>query len=152
MRFELPLLILTFFSQETTPDPVATTDSAVEAILPLELTFLANEGFLIRSGETKVLIDAFVEKPVSVYAALPPEVRERMLACEAPFDGIDLALATHAHPDHFQASLACRFLSKATDCLFVSSEEVLGKLGGACDSDQERFEGVLPPPTRSSFF
>ncbi len=94
----------------------------------LELTYLANEGFLVRSGEHKLLIDAFVVEPYSIYAAVPPEIQAELLAGRAPFDGIDLALASHVHPDHFQPGPAAAFLGGHPETELCSSPQVLEKL------------------------
>ena len=71
----LPLL---FCPQDATP---ATRPAAQEPTpAALEVTPLANEGFLLAWGEHRVLIDAFVRAPYSIYGALPPKVEARMLA------------------------------------------------------------------------
>jgi len=78
---------------------------------PLTLKYIANCGVMISSGSAKVLIDALFDKPADGYYRAPdPADLEKILNGEAPFDGIDLALVTHNHPDHFDAGLAVRFL------------------------------------------
>lgn len=77
---------------------------------PLKLTYVANSGVLVGSGETKVLIDALFDKPNPDYRAPAPELVADMLNGAAPYDGVDLVLITHNHPDHFDAKLAVRFL------------------------------------------
>ena len=41
---------------------------------PLQLTFKANEGVLVSSGDKKVLIDALFDRPNEEYRAPSPEV------------------------------------------------------------------------------
>ncbi len=77
---------------------------------PLELTSLANMGVMVRSGGSKILIDALFDKPNPEYRAPDPETLGRILKGEAPFDGVGLVLVTHDHPDHFDAALAVRYL------------------------------------------
>lgn len=42
------------------------------------ITYIANEGFLLASGEQKVLIDALFREGVSGYAVVPPVTREEL--------------------------------------------------------------------------
>ena len=67
-------------------------------------------GVLVSSGDTKVLIDALFDKPNPDYRAPAPETLDKIMKGEAPFDGVDLVLVTHNHPDHFDAGLAVRYL------------------------------------------
>jgi L-ascorbate metabolism protein UlaG (beta-lactamase superfamily) len=77
---------------------------------PLQLTYIANMGVLVSSGNQKVLIDALFDRPNEAYRAPSPENLEKMMRGEAPFDGVDLVLVTHNHPDHFDARVATRYL------------------------------------------
>ncbi len=77
---------------------------------PLRLTYIANEGVMVATGSHRILIDALFDVPNPVYAAPPPELLEKMISGEAPFEDIDLCLVTHNHPDHFRASVVERFL------------------------------------------
>jgi L-ascorbate metabolism protein UlaG (beta-lactamase superfamily) len=77
---------------------------------PLSLTYVANMGVLVSSGQTKVLIDALFDKPNPDYRAPAPGTLDAILKGDPPFDGVDLVLVTHDHPDHFDASLAVRYL------------------------------------------
>ncbi len=115
----------------------------------VELLHLANEGFLIRAGEDAVLIDGFLERPYVGYAALSADALELLAAAEAPFDSIDMALASHVHADHFQAGPACAFLNASPETLFASSEDVVAALGKECAplaADSARVRTVLPQP------
>ena len=62
-----------------------------------------------------MLIDAFVAEPYSLYAALGERALEQLSAAAAPFDSVDLALASHVHRDHFQPAAACAFLEAAPE-------------------------------------
>ncbi|MEE8523164.1 MAG: MBL fold metallo-hydrolase [Thermoanaerobaculia bacterium] len=103
----------------------------------LEVVFLANEGFLLRSGGRTVLIDAFVTEPYAGYGALPSEVYQRMLAGEPPFEQVQLALASHVHRDHFQPEAAGAFLEKHPETLFASSPQVIEALRDGYEGSAE---------------
>lgn len=118
----------------------------------LELVYLANEGFLVRAGEHRLLIDAFVYEPYGGYAAVPAELRAAMRASRPPFDGVELALASHFHRDHFQAEAAAEFLRAHPETRFLSSPQVVDALlespGG--DALAERADALLPEARQKS--
>jgi L-ascorbate metabolism protein UlaG (beta-lactamase superfamily) len=95
---------------------------------PLEVTYLANEGFMIVMGRTKVLIDPL---PHSQYYANPSDSLAAQIENGVPpFDNIDYVLVTHDHPDHFNAERMSRFLLNHPDARFIASTETCGKLPG----------------------
>lgn len=67
----------------------ATRSSLVAQKHPLVLTYAANSGVLVSSGETKVLIDALFDKPNPEHRAPAPEVLDKIMKAEAPFDGVE---------------------------------------------------------------
>ena len=98
---------------------------------PLEVTYLANEGVLVRVGERSLVIDAFVRVPYGSYAGLTPKAAASLEQGTGDFEGLDLALVSHVHPDHFQADFACRALER-TDVPLVSSPQVVEALNERC--------------------
>jgi L-ascorbate metabolism protein UlaG (beta-lactamase superfamily) len=118
----------------------------------LELVYLANEGFLVSAGEHELLIDAFVYEPYGGYAAVPEDVRAAMRAGKPPFDGVELALTSHFHRDHFQVEAAAEFLRAHPETRFLSSPEVvdglLEELGE--DATAERVDALLPEAGQAS--
>jgi L-ascorbate metabolism protein UlaG (beta-lactamase superfamily) len=74
----------------------------------LVITYIGNAGFIVQSGENKIAIDAlfqFDSCPGGTGALQP-----RLTDATAPFDDIDLVLATHDHGDHFDAAIVGRYL------------------------------------------
>ena len=128
--------------QDSQPAPAPVEEAASAGLEPLEVTYLANEGFLLRVGEDAVLIDGFVGKPYARYSALPEEAAAVLKAAKPPFDDVAIALTSHFHPDHFQPALACDFLAASPQTLFVSSPEVLETLALVCEEREGR--EVLP--------
>jgi len=88
----------------------------------VQVTYLANEGVLIEGGGTKVLIDALFRDSMDPYARYPPDVQEKLETGQKPYDGIQLALATHFHLDHWDAGAVSRFLRSNPKALFASTE------------------------------
>ncbi len=92
---------------------------------PIELTYVANMGVLVSAGDTKVLIDALFDKPNPDYRAPAPETLDKIMKGEAPFDGVDLVLVTHDHPDHFSAGLAVRFLEAVPEAALLAPTDAV---------------------------
>jgi L-ascorbate metabolism protein UlaG (beta-lactamase superfamily) len=91
-----------------------------------------NAGFMITAGDKKVLIDVLLEGYLmGTYA--PQETMQRVANAAAPFDQVDLILATHAHPDHFSAELVSRHLRNNPEAVFVSTREAASQIRGAGD-------------------
>jgi L-ascorbate metabolism protein UlaG (beta-lactamase superfamily) len=94
----------------------------------LEVTYIANEGFMISMGGTKVLIDAL---PQSKYYVNPSDtMTARLMNDIPPFDRVDCVLVTHDHADHFNAEMMSRFLRHHPAVQFIASSEACSKLTG----------------------
>ncbi len=94
----------------------------------VEITYTGNEGFLIAAAGKKILIDAVYRKGVPGYVVMPEERQMKIEEGQPPFDGVDLILATHSHPDHFDADAVTSLLQSNPDAFFVSTEQAVKKL------------------------
>jgi L-ascorbate metabolism protein UlaG (beta-lactamase superfamily) len=122
-------LILFLACTEKAPTPPERT-----AENQVEITYLANEGFLLTSANHKVLIDGLFREGVDGYAKLSPQLRETIETAQSPFDTVDVVLASHLHDDHFHALAVCRFLESNPLAEFVSTLQALAKLRSDCDN------------------
>jgi L-ascorbate metabolism protein UlaG (beta-lactamase superfamily) len=95
---------------------------------PLALTYVANSGVLVGSTGTKVLIDALFDKPNPEYRAPGPEVLDKIMKGVVPFDGVDLVLVTHNHPDHFDAALAVRYLEARPEPILLAPSDAVEEM------------------------
>ncbi len=132
-RYSLTLLAavsLAACAGSETESPPVTPERAAEDLI--EITYLANEGFLLSSGSYKVLIDGLFREGVDGYAKLSTEYQEALETAQAPFDTVDVALATHHHADHFHAGAVCRFLESSPVTEFVSTLQALNQMRTAC--------------------
>jgi L-ascorbate metabolism protein UlaG (beta-lactamase superfamily) len=94
----------------------------------LEVTYLANEGFMVSMGSTTILIDAL---PKSKYYANPSDtLTARLINGIPPFERVSYFLVTHDHPDHFNAELMSRFLLNHPAAKLMASSEACSKLDG----------------------
>jgi L-ascorbate metabolism protein UlaG (beta-lactamase superfamily) len=131
------------------PASAVTEPSAMQAKTAageLEVTYLANEGFMIAGGGKKVLIDALFREGVGGYAVISPATRELLEQARSPFDGVDVALATHFHADHFDAEAVLAHLKNNPQVLFFSTNQAADKLRatGQFDAVKTRMVAVLP--------
>jgi L-ascorbate metabolism protein UlaG (beta-lactamase superfamily) len=91
--------------------------------------YVANEGFLITVGEHKILIDALFDDRTIGYCHVPDETTlTRMQTAEAPFDDVDVILATHYHRDHFGTTPVFQRLTNDPSSAFVGPPQAIGKL------------------------
>jgi L-ascorbate metabolism protein UlaG (beta-lactamase superfamily) len=116
-------------SSEATPFP--------QSLDELEITFLNNAGFLIESGEDKILIDGLYKASMPGIN-IPDELLQQITAGESPFDDIDLVLVTHQHSDHFSAAITAEFLENNPDATLISSQAVVDELLTQSSSLEER--------------
>jgi len=106
--------------------------------------YIANEGFLIEVGAKKVLIDALFDNQSITWCHVPDETTLRkMETAEAPFDGVDLILVTHAHPDHFSPQLVIRRLRNDPAAVVIGPPQMVAALGAAGATEQEIKERIV---------
>ena len=94
----------------------------------LKVTYLANEGVLLESGSTRVVIDGLHRFYKEAYATLPDAPREALESAAPPWNGIDLLLVSHRHRDHFHPEAVGRYLAGSPRTQLLTSEEVVGEL------------------------
>ena len=111
------------------------------------VTFVGNEGVLVRVGGRAILIDALFGDGVAAYTTTPRAVTDSVEMSRPPFDSVDVALATHFHPDHFNPYSTGRFLQHSPESSFVSTGQAVDmlveKLPGF-DALAQRIHSVAP--------
>lgn len=119
-----PILILSPLLQGV--GPFASSLRAAESEAGrIQFTILANEGLLIRSADSAVLIDALIETGGSEHdAAVAPAIQD-LLAGRPPYSTIRLAIVSHPHREHFDAVTAGTFLKNHTETVLASTAEVV---------------------------
>jgi L-ascorbate metabolism protein UlaG (beta-lactamase superfamily) len=94
----------------------------------INITYIANDGFLISGQSGKILIDALFNKSFDQYDVPSEQLRTEIIEGESSFDKIDLFLVTHKDGDHFYAPYVIDFLKNHRETQFVSSGQVNKKL------------------------
>ncbi|MFQ5696648.1 MAG: MBL fold metallo-hydrolase, partial [Terriglobia bacterium] len=115
---------------------------------PLEITYLANEGFLLSAGGQQVLIDALFGEGLPDYEAVPPATREKLETAQPPFDQVGLILVSHYHSDHFSSRALVRYLEHNPRAILLSSPQVVDRVATRSPSlvaaAPNRFQRVEP--------
>lgn len=95
----------------------------------VEVTYIANEGFLIKVGDKKILIDALFGNKDHGFCDIPTEVTmNSILKNENYFKNIDLIATTHAHIDHFYAPFVTEHLMNNKTGQFISCKQAIDNL------------------------
>jgi L-ascorbate metabolism protein UlaG (beta-lactamase superfamily) len=125
-------------------EPSATNTKTIAGAL--EVTYLANEGFMIAGGGRKVLIDALFGKGLNGYAVVSPAQRELLEQARAPFAEVDAVFATHFHDDHFNAESVLAHLTHNPQAFFFSTNQAADKLKarGKFEAVKTRVVAALP--------
>jgi len=85
--------------------------------------YLANEGVVVESGESKLMFDPFFHNDYGHYALVPEEMRTAIFENKAPYDNIDAVFISHAHGDHFDAADTVKYmLANSTVTLFAPKQ------------------------------
>jgi L-ascorbate metabolism protein UlaG (beta-lactamase superfamily) len=118
----------------------------------IDVTYIANEGFLIAGGGDKVLIDGLMSREfLSRYSSDGATLAANISLGRSPFDGIELALITHVHSDHIHADTALRFLSSNKNVTMLAPAQVVAQLRerGGYEAVKSRIRTVTPALTKS---
>jgi len=95
----------------------------------LKINFIANEGFLIKSGETKIIIDGlFKLDSTNHYSCPSTETIQDIIDGRTPFENVNYLLVTHDHGDHFSWKLVSEFLNKNKQAKLICGTDVEKKL------------------------
>jgi L-ascorbate metabolism protein UlaG (beta-lactamase superfamily) len=92
----------------------------------LQITYIANEGFLISAGNNKILIDALFKS--KNYTSPSDSLIAKIINNTAPVDNINYYLVTHSHTDHFNEKMTLEYLTKNAKIKFISTSESCNKL------------------------
>ncbi len=91
----------------------------------MEIQYIANDGFLIKTRNKKILIDALFGGFESDWCVVPSaKIIEKMETSADPFDQIDLILISHAHVDHFNKEIVLSHLDRNEAGILICPEQV----------------------------
>jgi L-ascorbate metabolism protein UlaG (beta-lactamase superfamily) len=89
------------------------------------VTYIANEGFLIKSSKSKILVDALFGGIKGNWCEQPSDsVLNLMTKGLLPFDGVNVILVSHYHADHFNEKMVSDFLQNNPKAILVCPNQV----------------------------
>lgn len=98
--------------------------------------FLGNEGIVLNpDGTSLVLLDGLFREGVDGYQTVPPRLRETFEGAIRIGGGVSLAVATHHHPDHFDAAAVVAYLEANPSGRFVSTPNAVARIRDLAPGD-----------------
>jgi L-ascorbate metabolism protein UlaG (beta-lactamase superfamily) len=94
----------------------------------LRVTYLGCEGVLVRSPAGSVLIDGLFGPEAAPFGVPPSDAIDALRHARPPFDGVDVALATHDHGDHFDPAAVADYLKASRRTRFVSTPQAVNRV------------------------
>ena len=104
-----------------------------DSTLTAEVTFVANEGFLISCQSKKVLIDALYTSALSQLISPTRDVIQKIESTLPPFDNINLIGVTHIHEDHYNRNTLGKYLKNDPQALLVCLNSIYNSFKGYSD-------------------
>jgi len=96
-----------------------------EGRAPLNVTYIANDGFMIESQAKKVVIDAMFGGWKSEYYFSPSDsILRSMEMALPPFDNIDVIAVTHNHMDHCKPAIIASHMKHNPRAILVCPPQV----------------------------
>jgi L-ascorbate metabolism protein UlaG (beta-lactamase superfamily) len=100
-----------------------------------EVTYLGNEGLLIRDGRSKILFDPFFHNDYGQYQLVPADMFKGIMQGLAPYNEVNLVIISHAHEDHFSAQDMLSYLQAHPKVRMVAPKQAVDQLGQLEHSD-----------------
>lgn len=86
----------------------------------MDVTYIANAGFLIESNGKQVIIDALFKQGWGNYLIPTDSIVSDIITQQPPFNNSNLMLITHDHADHFNASMVVDYLIINPDVVLIA--------------------------------
>lgn len=90
----------------------------------MDVTYIANSGFLIESGNKSVIIDALFKQGWDNYLVPTDTIVSDIIKQQNSFEKATLMLITHYHGDHFDPTMVADYLLKNKENILIGSPNV----------------------------
>lgn len=91
---------------------------------PCKITYIANEGFLIKIDDKKILIDALFGGFDGNWCDKPnDDTKSKLERAVSPFDNVDIIAISHKHQDHFNAEMVIKHIINNPKCIVVCPKQ-----------------------------
>jgi 26S proteasome non-ATPase regulatory subunit 10 len=114
----------------------------------MEVVYIANAGFFISCGKSKILIDALFRDSFGMYPVPEKDVLESMLKGEPPYNNADLLLFTFKQAAHFDPNLTETYLVNNPKTVFLAPRQVgldLELFGSQFPKIEQQVLTITPP-------
>lgn len=109
----------------------------------IEVTYIANSGFLIESSGKKVIIDALFKTGWDNYLIPTEGIVSDIINQQDPFNHSNLMLITHHHGDHFDPSMVVAYLMHNSENILIAPPKVTDAI--LSHPDYKKFENQIVP-------
>ncbi|MDA3814018.1 MAG: MBL fold metallo-hydrolase [Candidatus Cloacimonetes bacterium] len=86
----------------------------------IDVTYVANSGFLIESSGKQIIIDALFNQGWGNYLVPADSIVSSIITQKDPFNNSNLMLITHDHGDHFNPSMVAAYLIHNTENILIA--------------------------------
>ncbi|OFX83976.1 MAG: hypothetical protein A2W99_03520 [Bacteroidetes bacterium GWF2_33_16] len=86
----------------------------------IDVTYIANSGFLIESGSKKIVIDALFKHGWNNYLIPTDTIVSDIINQRDPFNNSTLMLITHNHGDHFDPAMVVAYLLHNSENILIA--------------------------------
>jgi len=90
----------------------------------IEVTYIANCGFQIKSNNKQLVIDALFKEGYTDYLVTPDTIASEIISSKKPFNNVHLLLITHNHGDHFNDSMVVKYLNYSPNNIIIAPSSV----------------------------
>ena len=90
----------------------------------VDVTYIANCGFLIKTNENQLVIDALFKEGFQNYLVTPNKIASSIISSQEPFNNVHLMLITHNHEDHFNDSMVVKYLNYNPNNILIAPSSV----------------------------
>ena len=104
--------------------------------------YVANSAVFVEQGETKIIMDMFMESGFGQYRQVPERFKEALANDEYNFAGIDAVFVSHAHDDHFDARGVIGYMRSHPDVRLYAPKQAVDKMRLLFANGSEIFERV----------
>jgi len=107
----------------------------------IDVTYIANSGFLIESGQNQIIIDALFKNGWDNYLTPTNSIVSDIINQQDPFNNSNLMLITHNHGDHFNPSMVVAYLLNNSENILIAPPLVTNTISK--HPDYKEFENQL---------
>lgn len=94
----------------------------------IDVTYIANSGFLIESSGKKIIIDALFNTGWDNYLTPTDSIVSVIINQQYPFNNSKLLLITHSHADHFNPAYVADYLMYNSENILIAPPGVINAL------------------------